>query len=457
VDYCLQDPGSQIKTEGVGDFMKKVIVAAVVLVFLFSTVSAESPFKIIATVPPFVRPGDENVTIQLTVKLERGEYEDVEVELILPRYFSPSKEGSETFTLGDMSTSDIQKPPLQVAVFQVDVSPDVVYGDYTIQVYITSKTSSYMDSFELHVVGETLIEITDVSTGGSIEPGSDFELKIAIKNIGSNSIKWMKVILNPNPTVSQDMTALSGQQTGQLTQISQPVSGVSTAPSSVIIPISSDLERVFKEVGPGERVLASYVLSVEPSAESKNHAMSVTLVYQDEPGMVQTESRTIGIKIQGAPNLELQGIEVDPAVPYHGEEVILSVTLENNGTAEARSVKVFIRSSMGEYTNFIGTMKRNENNAAVFKILIPEVEQKFPENLINNLLNKTEIHTYDLTIQVFYQDAEGGEKGFVESWELTTRTQYDKTIFYILGGLVLIIVVAVWRLQSRRHLKALEE
>lgn len=439
--------------------MKMCVGAVVVLVFLLSNVSAELPFKIIATVPPFVRPGDEKVTIQLAVKLESGEYDDVKVELLLPWVFTPSEEGSDTFTLGDMSTSDIQKPPLKIALFQVDVSPDAVYGDYTIQVYIRTKTGSFMDSFKLHVVGETLIEITEVSASEDpIEPGSDFQLTISVKNIGSNSIKWMKVILNPSPT-SPDMSGLT-EQSGQLTQLTSTAgtTGASAgAPSSVIIPISSDLERVFKDVATGKSVQASYMLSVEPSAESRNHAMTVTLVYQDETGMVHTESRTIGIKIKGTPNLELQGIEVDPAVPYNGEEAIISITLENNGTAEARSVKVSMTSSLGGYTSFIGAMKRNENNAAVFEILIPEVEQRFPENIINNLLNRTETHEYELTLQIFYEDPEGTQKGFAESWELTTRTQYEKTTLYILGGAVLLIIVAVWRIQSRRHLKVLEE
>jgi hypothetical protein len=423
------------------------------LVLVMESVSADSPFKIIATVPPFVRPGDENVTIQLTVTLESGEYDDVEVELILPRFFSPSREGSETFRLGDMSTSDIQKPPLGIAVFQVDVSPDAVYGDYTVQVYIRTKSGAFIDSFTVHVVGETLVEITGVSTSiDPIEPGSDFELGIMVKNIGSNAIKWMKVILNPNPSVSQDM---SGQMTGQLTQVTTqtPVA----MPSPVIIPIFSDLERVFKDISPGQKVSASYSLSVEVGAESKNHAMTVTLVYQDETGMVLTESRTIGIKIKGSPSLELQGIEVDPTVPYHGDEAIISVTLENSGTAEARSVKVVLQSSLGQYTSFIGTMKRNENNAAVFKMLIPEVEKSFPEMIINNLLNRTETNMYSLTIQVFYEDAGGEQKGFIETWDLTTKTMTDRTVYYILGGILLIIVVAVWRLQSRRHLRALEE
>lgn len=436
--------------------MKKYV--NVILIMVLSTlavpivpgIAGESPFKVIATVPPFVRPGDEKVTLQLTVKLETGEYDDVEVELILPRHFSPSEEGSDTFRLGDMSTTDIQKPPLGVAVFQVDVSPDAVYGDYTIQVYIRAKNGFFIDSFDIHVVGETLIEISSVTVSEEpVEPGDDFQLHITVKNIGSNAIKWMKVILNPNPSAADvSLGQLSQASTTQMSQIPA---------QSVIIPISSDLERVFKDITPGRGVVASYKLSVEGSAESKNHAMTVTLMYQDETNMVLTESRTIGIKIKGTPNLELQGIEVDPSVPYHGEEAIISVTLENNGTAEARSVKVTISSSLGSYTSFIGTMKRNENNAAVFKILIPEKEQKFPESLINNLLNKTETHTYVLTIQIFYEDLEGEVKGFAESWDLTAKTLYDKTIFYILGGILLLVVVAVWRLQSRRHLKALEE
>ncbi len=451
MDHHFQDRRIQVKNRCIGDLMKRYVIAAAIMVLLLNTAVAESPFKIIATVPPFVRPGDENVTIQLVVKLESGEYDDVNVELILPRFFSASKEGSDEFRLGDMSTTDIMKPPLGVAVFQVDISRDATYGDYPLQVYIKSKTGVFMDTFTMHVVGVTLVEVSDVVTSKDpIEPGDDFELGISVKNVGSNTIKWMKVILSPNPPAE-----VTGQLTSQLTQI--PAGTTGGAPSSVIIPISSDLERVFKDVSPGDKVLATYVLSVEPDAESKNYAMAVTLVYQDETGMVSTESRVIGIKIKGTPNLEFQGIEADPAVPYNGEEVIISVTLENNGTAEARSVKVSIASPLGNYTSFIGTMKRNENNAAIFKILVPQVKQTFPQNIINNVLNRMETRKYPMTIQVYYQDPEGTEKGFAEGWELTTRTKQDITVFYIIGGAILLIIVVVWRLQSRRHLKALEE
>jgi hypothetical protein len=449
VDHHFQNRGLQIKGENVGGNMKKVLALGVIFIFLTSFVSAESPFKIIATVPPFVRPGDENVTIQLTVKLESGEYDDVKVELILPRFFSPSKQGSDTFTLGDMSTTDILKPPLGVGVFQVNVSQDAVYGDYTIQTYIKTKSGSYLDSFTIHVVGETLIEITEVNSSEEpVEPGHDFQIDITVKNIGSNAVKWIKVILVPNPGTQAEMSTQSAAQLSQMT---------ATQESTVIIPISSDLERVFKDLRPGKSVTASYALSVGTDAESKNYAMTVSLVYQDETGMVSTETRTIGIKIQGNPSLELRGIEVDPSVPYQGEEAVMSITLENNGTADARSVKVDLNSTLGKYTSFIGTMKRNENNAAVFKILIPKEREKFPENLLNNLLNRTQTHTYPLTIQVYYEDEDGNGKGFAEGWDLTTQTKYDKTIFYVLGGAVVLIIIVVWRLQSRQQLKALEE
>jgi hypothetical protein len=437
--------------------MKKYVIVFIGMLLLSaSVVEAASPFKILATVPPFVRPGDENVTIQLTVKLESGEYEDVEVELILPRYFSASKEGSDTFTLGDMSTKDITKPPLGMAVFQLDVSSSATYGDYTVQVYITTKTGAFMDDFTVHVVGETLIEIKGVQTSmDPIEPGSDFELTVSVKNIGSNALKWMKIVLNPNPTMRKEATE---QLTSQMTQIPTQTTPTSTGTTTVIIPISSDLERIFKNISPGQTVNASYLLSVEPSIESENIAMGVTLIYQDETDMLLTENRTIGIKVQGNPQIELQGIEADPGVPFNGEEVIISVTLENNGTAEARSVKVSISSpSMGSYTSFIGSMNRDENNAAVFKILVPDIESQFPQKIINDLLGKSESTSYPLSIQIFYEDSGGVSKGFMESWELTTKTQPDKTIYYIIGVVILILVVLVWRLRSRRQLKVLEE
>ena len=354
-----------------------------------------------------------------------------------------------------MSTKDITKPPIGIAVFQIDVSSGATYGDYTVQIYITSKTGAFMDDFTIHVVGQTLVEIKDVMTSiDPIEPGSDFELTVSVKNIGSNALKWMKIVLNPNPT-TQQMSA--DQLSSQMTQISTSTTAVSSGSTPIIIPISSDLERIFKNISPGQTVIASYLLSVTPTLESENIAMGVTLVYQDETDMLLTESRIIGIKVQGTPQIQLQGIEADPGVPYNGEEVIISITLENNGTAEARSVKVSISSPIGTYTSFIGSMKRDDNNAAVFKILVPEITTPLPQKLMNDLFGRSEITSYPVTIQVFFENMEGVSKGFVESWELTAKTQPDKTIFYVIGAVIVLIILAVWRMRSRQQLKVLEE
>lgn len=413
--------------------VKRILMLAIFISIILDVVQAqEEMFKITAQVPSFVRPGDKNVIISVTIRInDSQDHEDVEAELVLPRYFSASKEDSDTYELGDLYYNDPPRPDFGVALFQIDVSENAKYGDYEIQIFIKSKKGSYLDSFDLHVIGNTLVDIESLDLDKQpIEPGDDFSLSIKVRNVGENSLKWLKINLNPNP-----------------------FEALPTSSSQEIIPISTDLERIFKEVTPGRFITATFKLSVSRDAESKNYPMSVTLTYMDEAFQTTSEIQNIGIKVEGNPKVILQSIEADPTIPIQGEEVTISVTLENVGTTEARSVKVNLKTDFGTYTEFVGTIKHRESDAAVFEFTLPDYSlKKFGITLKPG---DTKNHTFTFTVS--YEDLDGREVKFEEGWSLSSKPREDKNLYYLIGGFILFIVVLIWRIQSRRRLKALEE
>ncbi|MFQ5892098.1 MAG: COG1361 S-layer family protein [Candidatus Methanofastidiosia archaeon] len=413
--------------------VKKILMLLIFVSVILDVVQAqEEMFKITAQVPPFVRPGDKNVIISVTIRInDSQDHEDVEAELILPRYFSASKEDSDTYELGDLYYNDPPRPDFGVALFQIDVSENAKYGDYEIQIFIKSKKGSYLDSFDLHVIGNTLVDIESLDLDKQpIEPGDDFSLSIKVRNVGENSLKWLKINLNPNP-----------------------FEALPTSSSQEIIPISTDLERIFKEVSPGRFVTAIFKLSVSRDAESQNYSMTVTLTYMDEAFQTYSEIQNIGIKVEGNPKVILQSIEADPAIPIQSEEVTISVTLENVGTTEARSVKVNLETDFGTYTEFVGTIKHTESDAAVFEFTLPDYSLK----TFGIALKPGDARNHTLTFTVSYEDLDGREVKFEEGWSLSSKPKEDKTLYYLVGGFILFIVILIWRIQSRRRLRALEE
>ncbi|MFQ6089605.1 MAG: COG1361 S-layer family protein [Candidatus Methanofastidiosia archaeon] len=399
--------------------MKKYVMV-VLLLILIAPLRADEPFKIAAQAPPYVRPGDENVNISITVKVEDEKtYEDVEVEMMLPEVFSISEGKERKSELGDLSKVDEMRRPLGVAVFQIDVLEDAKYGEYKIGILVRHKKGIFEDSFKLKVIGDTLVGISKVSRDKeNVESGEKFTLTLYVENMGSNSLDWLKIVLQPNPSIPQNLVSEFGK-------------------IPVIIPISEDLERIFQDLGAGREVRAVFELSVDKNSSTMNYPLNVLLIYQDETDTLFQEVKTIGISIKGRANLDLSKMSTNPQRVYEGDQFSLKLSVENTGTEDARGVRAELEIELfGDEIKYLGEVKKGSSENVTFN------------------LDASKAGTYSGKLKLFWED-DYGENEVTEDVSITIYPLKVNGYFsqrnLLLGGVGVFFVVAVVVMILRRR------
>lgn len=213
--------------------------------------------------------------------------------------------------------------------------PYTIYYDY-------NGAKTYAGKVKVRIAGNTLIEIADVTTDKKeIKPGDNFRINISLRNAGDNEIKWVKVALLPE--------------------------------DAGIIPVSSASERVFNDLPSKLQYTASFDFSIDKGIPPGNYLITVYLSYQDENGAFFNETKTTGVKVIDNSNLDIASIKTYPQQIYAGENIILTIRIENNGQGDAKSVKSEINIPLkGEKTAFLGTIKSDEDVPAVYALKTEE-------------------------------------------------------------------------------------
>ncbi|MFZ3384197.1 MAG: hypothetical protein WA144_09750, partial [Candidatus Methanoperedens sp.] len=229
--------------------------------------------------------------------------------------------------------------------FKMDVDKNARYGYYELPYtiyYDYNGAKTYTGKVNVRIAGNTLIEISDVTIDNKeIKPGDNFNINISLRNAGDNEIKWVKVALLP-------------ENTG-------------------IIPVSSASEKVFNDLPSEIQYTTSFDFSIDKGIPPGNYLTTVSLNYQDENGALFNETRNIGIKVIDNSNLDIASIKIDPQRIYAGENVVLTIRIENNGQGDAKSVKADINIPLkGEKTAFLGTIKSDEDAPAVYALKTEE-------------------------------------------------------------------------------------
>lgn len=353
---------------------------------------------------PYLRAGDENVVLGVLITNKTDEkFENVRATLVLSFPFSPSVmvdryNRSDTFFLGDL-----EKRASKEVLFKIDVDDNAKYGDYEIPLLISytkeNKIEEMMFKTQVHITGTTLVEIRDISikrgTKKYVEAGDKFEIEVKVKNIGDNKLEWLKIELNLNPLELQ---------------------------SPPILPASS-LKRIFEDVRQNREVVANFELVVGKDTEPMSYPIQVFVIYKDEVGEIFKENQMTGVEVRGKAELVLQGVEADPSVARQGEEVSINVSLKNVGDVEAESIVVTLASDFGEFFSYASDIEKNDSEAVIFVIKIPE------DSEIGD-------HTFDVKID--YKDPYGTKKTLSQKWKLTvSEAERDNMIYLLLGALII--------------------
>lgn len=184
-----------------------------------------------------------------------------------------------------------------------------------------------------------------------------------------------------------------------------------------------------------------YHIYVTNNATPGEYVFEYELSYGDEDLSLKKEGNfSITVTSQES-NLNIAYVKTDPILPKVGEEVALTIRLENFGRGDANSVKAKISIPFfGVKESFLGELKSGDDSSAVFTI-VPD---------------KSGVVNYDL--DVIYTD-DFGEHKFSESMELSIQENSRSNIRIIVIAILLISLIGgiVYYFKSKKLLNKKEE
>lgn len=340
----------------------KIIYKFVLLVLLVSAVDAqaqpEQPFNVTTVVSvPHLTAGDRNVGLQFTVQNNKDtSVNNVKIYLFLSYPFSasilPNNKLDEIsypgYLIASAGAGDEYTQYFNVAsntahktFFKIDVDRNAKYGLYDIPYTIFYEQSKeYSGKITLAVKGDTLIEIKNVSVASNssqVEPGEVFRIFVSFENVGDNEVKWLKLTLNPR--------------------------------DKALVPLSSDSERVFKDISAGSKKESEFWFSVEKDAPVKNYPIDLVLNYMDEKGTTFNETKLVGVVAAGRAKLDIAKKTTEPARLKENEPFSLTVKIENTGTGDAKGVAARLESELeGDTLAYLGEIKKDDYSNAIFSL-----------------------------------------------------------------------------------------
>ncbi|MCX9009560.1 MAG: hypothetical protein OIN66_00420 [Candidatus Methanoperedens sp.] len=337
----------------------KIIYTLVISILLASAVNAQAqPFDVTHVVSaPHLSPGDRNVGIEFTVQNNKDtSINNMKIYLFIRYPFSASippnnKLGEITnpgYLIGAGGSGDEYTQYFNLGAltshktfFKIDVDRNATYGVYDIPYTIFyGQNNEYTGKITLAVKGNTLIEIRNVSVASNnskVEPGEAFKLAVSFENIGDNEVKWLKLILNPE--------------------------------DKALVPLSSDSERIFKDLAQGSKQNTEFWFSLEKDAAVKNYPIDLVLNYMDEKGIEYNETKLVGIVAAGRASLDIAKKTTEPARIKENEPFTLTIKIENTGTGDAKGVAARLESELGGDTlAYLGEIKKDDYSNAIFTL-----------------------------------------------------------------------------------------
>ena len=343
--------------------MKIYKLALIAILVLAVNVNAQaqteqSPLNVTTVLSvPHLTPGDRNIGLEFTVQNNNDvSIDNVKVYLYMKYPFSASMPPNNKlgelaypgYLISSGGSGDEYTPYFNLGpktshriFFKIDVDRNANYGLYDVPYTIFyGQNSVYSGKITLAVKGNTLIEIRNVgvsSNNSRVEPGEVFNINVSFENIGDNSLKWVKLTLNPG--------------------------------DKALIPLFFECERCFKDIPQGSKEDTEFSFSLEKDALIKNYPIDIVLNYMDERGIEYNETKLVGIVAAGRAGLEIAKKTTEPARVKDNEPFSLTVKIENTGTGDAKGVTASLESGFsGDTLAYLGEIKKDDYSNAIFTL-----------------------------------------------------------------------------------------
>ena len=199
------------------------------------------------------------------------------------------------------------------------------------------------------------------SVPASVDPGDPFNVTLTLYNEGQASASDVSVNIN--------------------------------ASSRAITPKTSENYYIPK-LEPGEESVLSMMFETDINAPLGLQPVFVTIEYQNAARSMFRQVETVGIPIVGRAEMGVASIRTEPSRVTAGDQVDLTIRIENTGTADAKSVRATIDDLdlSGTKEAFLGTIEPGNDGPAVFSLLADR-EGEFPYTLTIQYTDDYGAHT----------------------------------------------------------------
>lgn len=211
-------------------------------------------------------------------------------------------------------------------------------GAYRVEINASSRDGFIVSrTVNVTVVGKPQLAVSDVRTEPSVvTPDGEVRVGFSVSNMGTGvaSAISARMLLDGLPFVPQGTDSVA-------------------------------IERL----EPGSSVRLDYGLLVKRDGVPTSYSIPLKLSYQDEEGAAFSSEVVLGLKVAEYSKLSVANVKTDPVRVREGEPFTLTVTIENSGQGDAKSVKAVIDLPFtGTKTAFLGKIGPDENSLAVFNI-----------------------------------------------------------------------------------------
>ncbi len=171
----------------------------------------------------------------------------------------------------------------------------------------------------------------------SVDPGDPFNVTLTLHNDGQASANEVLVGIN---TTSRSITPRRSE--------------------NYYIP----------ELQPGEEAVLNLSFETDTNAPTGLQPIIITIDYQSADRAAFQQVETIGIPIVGRARMGVASIRTEPTWITTGDQVDLTIRVQNTGTADAKSVQATIDdlAFVGTKEAFLGTIEPGNDGPAVFSL-----------------------------------------------------------------------------------------
>jgi len=321
--------------------------------------------------------------------------------------------GSGTNTERNFRIEQIRQRSKVELNFYLRVDPETESGVYQTEFTIKDKSgTSFSRRIPVRVEGnpdlvlsgsEILSVNEDNSSSEAIVPGQEFYLRTSVKNAGNGNAKNVRVILNLNN-------------------------------SSPLIPLEDNV-RFFENLSAGSSKNLSFKLLLGSNADVKPYRIPLRITASNNTETFQIDKiQEIGINVLNRAQIDISSLKFDPEMPVKGQQVSLTLRLENVGKGEARSVKAKLEGlkGSGSTSAFLGRLDKDDDAPAVFTFTPGKTGDQ------------------NMTLLVEYED-DFGEHQVSENLTFNVKSQ-EGSILPIVLGAVLVLVAAILYMKKKGKL-----